>query len=270
MLLPLYYRFYNDFLRNSRISDFRAFLQSVIDHGYTIVSASTAASMRLASNRISDKMLVLRTDVDTDPRTARSLWQITRQFNVNCSFYFRLSTIDFSLMKEMAASGDEVGYHYEELSTLGKWIGVRNGSELRQLVPKAQMAFAKNISKLRDTSGLSLTTAAAHGDWLNRRLGVSNAEILKDRGFRDKLTITFEAYDPLPFGTFLRCIDQGAPMFWLPSDPLTACRAGASPIYVTVHPRQWHTRVLVNLLENLSRANEEIQYRLRALRTISS
>lgn len=173
-------------------------------------------------------------------------------------------------MKEMVASGDEVGYHYEELSTLGKCIGVRNGSELRQLVPKAQIAFANNISKLRSTSGLSLTTAAAHGDWLNRRLGVSNAEILKDRSFRDKLTITFEAYDPLPFGTFLRYIDQGAPTFWLPSDPLTACRAGASPIYVTVHPRQWHTRVLVNLLENLSRANEEIQYRLRALRTISS
>ncbi|MCX8053343.1 MAG: hypothetical protein N3B12_06010 [Armatimonadetes bacterium] len=166
-------------------------------------------------------------------------------------------------MREINATNYEVGYHYEELSSLGKQLGVRTAGSLRTLIPQARTLFADNLTRLRDRSKLSLTSAAAHGDWLNRLLGVSNTEVLADESFRSSLNITSEAYDPVSPIAVSKHIDRSLPMAWQPLDPMAALRENSPVVYLTLHPRQWGTNIGVNLKENFLRTIEGTTYRLR-------
>jgi hypothetical protein len=260
------YRFYNDFLLPSRIDVFYDWLVLFKSSGYTVLGARAAADhMAGNSSGLENRILILRTDVDTDTRTARTLWRITKRIGISSSFYFRLSTIDRYLMREMYAAGDEVGYHYEELSTLGKHQGCRTASGLLCLLPTARTHFASNIQRIRQLTALPIDTAAAHGDWLNRRLGISNAEILQDITFRKTVGVVFEAYDNVVKQLSTSIIDRGAPYYWDPEDPRNACGRRDHVVYVTVHPRQWRARITVKLYENMLRVFEEIKYHTKAL-----
>jgi hypothetical protein len=253
-----------DFLMGSRLAEYRLFLESALAAGYRVRSVGGAwDEIRDGSFGTSGRLIVLRLDIDTDPRTAAEMWEIARGLGAEASYFFRLSTLDIALMTEIAAGGSEASYHYEELATVAKRRHLRSASDALAALPEARDLFAANLVRLRATTGLPMRVVAAHGDFVNRRLGIPNWRVVEDPAFRGELGIDLETYD----NVFLRHlpsrhIDAPPPVGWEPSDPAAAIAAGLPVVSVLVHPRQWRADPVVNARDDIGRVIEGIRHRL--------
>ena len=204
----------------------------------------------------------VRLDIDTDLRTTRALWQVMCEMKVRGSFYFRLSTLDVGLMQEIHAAGSEASYHYEEVATYAKRHRLKSRAEVEARMPAIRALFAENYRRVKALTGLPLHTVASHGDWINRRLGITNLELLQDPSLREALGIELEAYDQALHRHYARRYSDGAyPSLWLDGDPLEALENRLSVVEILMHLRHWAANVPVNLRDNIQRIGEELLYR---------
>lgn len=256
-----WHRFYSDFLLPSRVDELRSLLEQALSQGYQVHSIASIWGKIKAGQLQDGPYLVLRLDIDTDLRSTRALWQVIREMGVRGSFYFRLSTLDVNLMREIHASGSEASYHYEEIATYAKRYRLKNRAEVEACMPAIRALFAENYRRIKALTGLPLHTVASHGDWLNRRLGVINHELLQDRGLREELGIELEAYDLALHQHYTQRYSDGAyPNLWLDGNPHEAIQKGLPFIEVLLHPRHWGANIPVNLQDNLRRLGEELAY----------
>jgi hypothetical protein len=207
------------------------------------------------------KFLILRHDIDTDPATARAMWEIERPLGIAGSYYFRLGTFDLTLVKDIEEGGGEVGYHYEELATFAKRYRLKTKEEIHKEMPAIRDEFARNLIGLRRLCGLSIRTVASHGDFANRRLNITNCEILADQKLRHRLGIEVEAYD----NNIMRFVksrhsDAPYPRFWNPSSPVLPIISGVDVIHILVHPRQWKSNIRISVIEDSKRFFEGLRY----------
>jgi hypothetical protein len=254
-------RLYADFVMPCRLSHYRNLLLLARDCGYETVSVARLWALLqgpgVPPNR---QFLVVRHDIDTGIRTARKMWEIDKALGICSSYYFRLSTIDVELMREIDRSGGEASYHYEEIATEAKRQGLRRAEEIRGVMPAIQDVFRQNLECLRRETGAPMTIVASHGDWLNRRLGIANWALLEDREFRRRVGVELEVYDDV-FRRHLksRHSDSSYPRFW-ERDPYEALEAGTPLVYLLVHPRHWRVDRRDNLREDLYRLAEGLRF----------
>lgn len=257
-----WYRFYSDFLLPNRTAELRGLLERALAQGYEVHSIASIWEKIKAGGLGQGLYLVLRLDIDTDLRTTRALWQVMREMKVRGSFYFRLSTLDVGLMQEIHAAGSEASYHYEEIATYAKLHRLKSRAEVEARMPAIRALFAENYRRVKALTGLPLHTVASHGDWLNRRLGITNLELLQDPSLREALGIELEAYDQALHRHYARRYSDGAyPSLWLDGDPLEALENRLSVVEILMHPRHWAANVPVNLRDNIQRMGEELLYR---------
>src|SRR5215470_5987150 len=181
-LTGVWYRIYADFFMPSRLETYREFLCNAIYYGYEICSVDFLWQKIKNNGEIESqkKYLVLRHDIDTDPTTAKAMWCIEKALGVRSSYYFRLSTIDISLMQEIEFSGGEASYHFEEIAMLAKQKRLKRRENVLPYMPYIRSMFKDNLDLLRKQSGLPMKIVAAHGDFANRKLGMFNWELLQD------------------------------------------------------------------------------------------
>lgn len=259
------HRLYADFLLPDRLEDYRGLLARARRRGYALLSLSAYRAATGSGYRPA-RVLVLRRDVDTDPGTAAAMFAVEQELGARASYFFRLGTVAPELMRRVAAAGGDVGYHFEELSTVAKERRVRDAAAVERHLPEIRARFAANLLGLRARTGLPLTLVAAHGDMANRRLGVSN-RVLLDADLRARLGIEGEAYDPeFRAGVTARFSDAPYPAFWRPDDPARAVDRGEPVISTLTHPRHWRRNVAANLRDDLGRMGDELRYRLPARR----
>ena len=258
-------RFYEDFFMSSRLDHLRNVLQSAIDSGYRSCSMRDFwDASEGGRNAPSGKFLILRHDIDTDPATARSIWTLERDLGMRGSFYFRLQTLDIALMREIEAAGGEASYHYEELATVAKCEKLKTKEEVLKRMPAIGRLFEQNFSYVKKLTGLPMRSVAAHGDFVNRKLGIASTEILKCNGLRRKFGIDFEAYDQNLMGfvqsRFRDC--EAGPVRPSPWDrnPQDAIDNGIDIVYLLIHPRKWACNLRCNLNDILQRALQGIRY----------
>jgi hypothetical protein len=255
-------RVYADFLMPSRLASYAALLQHALERGYAVLPVGEWGGGHGAAGGPASRVIVLRHDIDTDPRTAARMFAIDMQLDIRSSYFFRLGTLDMRLMGKITAAGGEASYHYEELATIIKRRRLRTRAQALSCLPEARAAFARNIDRLRGTTGLPMRVVASHGDVANRRLGVNNWEILADPAFRAQVGVTVEAYDAdllarLP----VRFTDTLHPQYWDPASPVAAIDSAQPAIQVLVHPRHWRTDPGGNLLDDLRRLADEVRLR---------
>jgi hypothetical protein len=268
MLITIRDRLYADFVMPSRLSVYRSLVETALAGGYEILSIE-ALWQRVRGDGLDParRYLALRHDVDTDAGTAAAMWRIDRELGVRSSYYFRLSTIAPALMHDVGSAGGEASYHYEELATIAKRRGIGSAAELEAHLPEARAEFASNLEALRSRTGLPMRVVSAHGDFVNRRLGVANWALLADPGFRSEVDIDAEAYDPEVIGSFTsQFTDVPHPRYWSPADPLERIRDRDRAVFVLVHPRHWQVDRLGNLRDDIGRALEGAQYGLATRR----
>lgn len=265
-------RVYGDFLMPSRLGEYRALLEAALTVGYAIVSVEGFwGVIRAGAIDPTQRYLVLRHDIDTGPQTAGAMWRIERSLGIESSYYFRLSTLDRALMADIAAAGGEASYHFEELATVAKQRHLRTRAGILAHMPEAQNLFRRNLARLRALTGLPMRVVAAHGDFVNRKLGLRSESILVDPAFRAEVGIDLETYDE----SFMdhvtsRHADEIHPRYWKTQDPLRAIERGEAVIYLLIHPRGWQTERGFSARENVTRVWESALYALPAAPTRKS
>jgi hypothetical protein len=261
-LCHVWNRIYADFFLPSRLEVFRNFLLYAIQHEYEICSVEIFWE-KIIKKEIEQqkKYLVLRHDIDTDPATAKAMWQIENALGIKSSYYFRLSTIDVPLMCEIQSSGGEASYHFEEIATIAKEMHLKNKKQVINNMVYICRKFKNNLQFLRKITGLNMRVVASHGDFINRKLEIQNFEILKDETFRKEVNIELEVYDEkFICHSTSRHTDSPYPKFWQAKCPIEAIREGSRAMYVLVHPRQWYANIKVNSIDNVKRVIEGIRY----------
>ncbi len=248
----------------SKLDAYKTFLGEFMSHGYQICPVAFLwEQIKNGSLKSPNKYLVLRHDVDTDSSTARAMWEIEQSLGVKSSYYFRLSTLDIPLMKQIGLAGGEASYHFEEVATFSKQKHLKTREQVLRRMPYVRQLFRLNLNRLRKETGLPMTIVAAHGDFVNRKLQLYNWEILRPHSFRSEVGVELEVYDE----AFLRQVTSRhsevlPPGIWEPDHPLAAARSGAPVIQILVHPRQWHVNRRENLVDDVRRAWEGICYAL--------
>jgi hypothetical protein len=259
-------RLHGDYLQRERLDDFHALLRGALEQGYRTMTLSAFADVATDGPlRADERILLLRHDVDTDVGRARRMWDIERPLGIVGSYFFRRSTWDVGFMHELVSAGYDVGYHYEELATVVKERGAASASEARALLGAARALLRTTVPELRAGTGLTLDVFAAHGDFANRAVGVSNVEVLSDPALRSELGVRLEAYD-VEAQVSARSSDGMPPRGWRPEDPMQAMRRGERVVAVLLHPRSWGRAPAVNARADLVRLREGCAYRLRRAR----
>lgn len=253
-------RLYSDYVMPSRMAEFERFIKTAQDLGYAQVSVRQFVDSLRQPHCPNRKVLIHRHDIDSDLRTTRKLFQLEKKYNIKSSYYFRLSTLDFELMREIEDYGSEASYHYEELATYAKRHKIKDAAAVRERIPEIRDEFVANFRRIETRFGKKMTTVAAHGDFANRKLKLRNTEILTDPKLRAACGIVCETYDAaLLENTDLYIGDRPYPEYYYPISPAAAI-GKYNKIYLLTHPRQCETNWKENTKENLWRFYEHLTW----------
>ena len=248
----------------SRLAEYSALLGRLKQLGYRF--CTMAEFLTAGDNHSPSPVCLLRNDVDSDPRGAARMFDCDRAAGVRGTYYFRMSTLDPAFAARIAASGGEVGYHFEEIATIAKRLSLRSKDEVAAHMERVRDAFRENVATFRHRSGLPLRTVASHGDFANRRLGVPNQQLLTETLLHE-LGIVADAYDQrIHAGLAARFTDCPPPQWWKPDDPMRALEPRPATVSILVHPRQWICNPAANLRLTAQRVAEEAAWRMRSVR----
>jgi hypothetical protein len=256
-MIKLVSRLYSDYFMPSRVPIHERLIRAAHDLGFAQASVRDYFNS-ICDGNVSDgtKVLVHRHDIDTDLRTARKLFEVEQKAQIKSSFYFRLSTLDFGLMREIEEYGSEASYHYEEVATFAKQNRIRDAAAIRARMSEIRQIFIANFCSIEQRLGLKMTTVASHGDFANRRLKLNNTELLNDPHLRERCGIKCETYDQALLQHFdFYVADKPHPQYYHPSCPLEALSKYRRICFLT-HPRQFETNWVENTKDNLFRFYE--------------
>ncbi|MES2016970.1 MAG: hypothetical protein V4484_10785 [Pseudomonadota bacterium] len=248
-------RLYSDYLMPSRLSEYDALLGAASDDGYCQTSVRD-----FLHQAVRTPTLVHRHDIDSDTRTAAKMFAIEARHGITASYYFRLSTLDFGLMREIEAYGSEASYHFEEVADFAKRHHIKDAQVIRSRFPAIRAQFRENLERIERAVGRKLVTVASHGDFANRRLKVINNEILHDAAFRARCGIECETYDDTLLRRFdLYISDRPHPVYFHPMAP-GAALGNYRSICLLTHPVQWETNWRESTRGNVRRLVEDLAW----------
>jgi hypothetical protein len=251
-------RLYSDYLMPSRLDRYADLLQAAADAGYRQQSVRDFLRAPPAPDR--PPTLVHRHDIDSDVRTAAKMFALEARQGISASYYFRLSTLDFGLMREIEAYGSEASYHFEEVADFAKRHHIKDADVLRSRFPAIRVQFRQNLERIERALGRKLVTVASHGDFANRRLNVINHEILADQAFRERCGIDCETYDQALLNQFdIYISDRPYPLYFHPMAP-GAALGHYRCICLLTHPVQWETNWRESTRCNVRRLVEDLAW----------
>ncbi|MCD4677615.1 MAG: hypothetical protein K8S18_16710 [Desulfobacula sp.] len=202
---------------------------------------------------LNSPFVILRHDVEARYENALYLAKIQHEIGIRGSYYFRLlpKSYNGNIIKEIAALGHEIGYHYDDLSYC------------KGNYEKAFQRFQKNLAILRNIA--PVTTIAMEGAPLSK---YDNRDLWKKYDYK-KLGIIGEPYFDIDFNKMLYLTDTGRRwdgwrvsirdkmtqqgewigqglVFHTTNDIIKAAEQGKLPgrIMMTFHPQRWNDRFI--------------------------
>ena len=258
MLIGIKNRIYSDYLMKSRLAEYEKFLR-YSKKEFTFLPIIDFFNL-IKENKLnnSKKYFINRHDIDTDIKTAKNFFELEKKYNIRSTYYFRLSTLDISFIKEINKYGSEVGYHFEEIASYCKKNHIKDKAKVYEHLQSIKNEFINNFRKIEQQIGFKIRSVASHGDFVNRKLGIINNEILLEQKTRVQLGIDVEAYDDILINNFdVYISDRPYPQFYTPLSPFEAIKK-YNIICMTSHPRQWAVNWYLNTKDNLIRFKEEL------------
>ena len=106
-----------------------------------------------------EKVVVLRHDVDLNPKNSLDMAKVESELGVNGTYYFRIvpESFDEDIILQIVEKGHEVGYHYEDIDLVEKL----NDFEDEILIDRAYESFCKNLERFRKL--VPINTICMHG-----------------------------------------------------------------------------------------------------------
>lgn len=147
----------------------------------------------LTALRLSGISFQLRHDVDLLPANSLRIAQIEKEQELKATYYFRMvsESYDEAIIKQIAALGHTIGYHYESLTTC-------NGD-----IEAAYRDFCDNLAKLRQL--VPISTICMHG---SPRSPYDSRDIWNHYDYH-QLGIEYEPYFDTDFSRTLYITDTG-------------------------------------------------------------
>lgn len=247
----------------SSFDAYQEFIKSALSYGYTFLT--TRQVIATENSLLPSKFIWMRHDIDSDLKTTKKILAIEKQLNISSSFYFRLKTLDYPLMRAIEDWGSEASYHYEELSDYAKKYGINSKGDLLKNATQARQLFEKNYLSIKRSTGAEMATVAAHGDFVNRILKTSNCLILQDATLKRELGILGDVYDDMIMANLdIYLSDKFPPEKFSPISPQEAIERGYNRIGILTHPRKMYCRVSDNLKEDFSRIYDTIRWKINS------
>jgi hypothetical protein len=196
------------------INIYQQLLEALINQGYAF---QTFAEFL---DKPEDKVIMLRHDVDAKKHHSLLFAKIQHKAGVKGTYYFRMvpQSFDEKVIREIAAMGHEIGYHYEEMdlaaSKLAGLVRLRSskregdgvrGSKLKEedLIEEAITIFESNLEQFRKI--YPVKTICMHG---SPRSPHDNKAIWKKYNYRD-WGIIGEPYFDIDFSDVFYLTDTG-------------------------------------------------------------
>ena len=262
--MSFYKRFiYDNYLRPSRLNLYSRLMDNLKDNQYQCYTINNFNTLINNSVTFHNRVLILRHDVDTDPKTAWKIAKIEHEHGFHSTYYFRLCTANEKYINLISEMGHEVSYHYEEIGTFAKKHRLKTKEQVYNNLGEIQNIFIQNLKEFREKYHLQCKTIASHGEWINANyLQIKNSELIDDR-IRREQGIELEAYDGIFMKYFLnaRISDLGNPL-WTPYPVENAIINEEPFLYILIHPRQWYSRWSCNFMSDMKRLFETIKYKL--------
>lgn len=177
--------------------------------------------------------LVLRHDVEWDPRRALAIAEIEKAHGVRSTFYFRVDTkaFDLAIMRYLQDEGFEVGYHFNTLDRCGGNFD------------RAIALFENDLQQLRG-AGIEVKTVCSHGDPRVKKVGykVNNEIFLRDPNLRARNRLRGEAYLDIDFSCLQYLSDVGVRWAKAGSTKEVISRIARKEwpiVYILTHPDYW-------------------------------
>ncbi len=174
-------------MRDFTVKVYHQLLHSLLNQGYTFQPYAEFVKTP------AQKIILLRHDVDDKKHNALAFAKIQAQHNIKGTYYFRTVPQSYheQVIKEIAALGHEIGYHYETMDTS------------RGNIDKAYDEFCRNLETFRKI--VPVTTICMHGSPLSK---FDNRDIWKKYDYR-KLALIAEPYFDLNFNEVFYLTDTG-------------------------------------------------------------
>ncbi len=117
------------------IDTYKRLISSFKDNDYAFMTFSEY----LTSQVHSSKVLIMRHDVDEQAQNALKMAKVENELGIKTTYFFRIvkQSNKPDIIRKIAAMGHEIGYHYEDLSTV-------NGD-----YKKAIISFEKHLNYFR-------------------------------------------------------------------------------------------------------------------------
>jgi len=203
-------------------------LESFMKAGYRVVTVR-----KYLQGARKPLTLILRHDVEWNPRRALAIAEIEKAHGVRSTFYFRVDTkvFDLATMRYLQDEGFEIGYHFNTLD------------RCRGDFDKAIALFEAELQQLRE-AGIDVKTVCSHGDPRVKKVGykVNNEIFLRDPGLRSRNDLLGEAYLDIDFSSLQYLSDAGVRWKKVGSTKELISRIVQrewAVVYMLTHPDYW-------------------------------
>ncbi len=138
-------------MRDFTLNIYKELLSTLLNSGFEFYVLED-----LCGGEVEEPFVVLRHDVDRNPQNSLRMAEVENSMGIRATYYFRTvsKVFDPKVIKKISLLGHEVGYHYEDLSTL-------HGD-----VEEAIKSFKRNVEKLREL--VPVNTVSMHGKPLSK------------------------------------------------------------------------------------------------------
>lgn len=222
---------------NDRLRDYKWYLSYAKRKGYEIISLEKFYFLK---DRNKGKHFVLRHDVDSLELSTRKMFETEMDIGVRSTYYFRKSTIDRRLIKDMLSAGFDVGFHFETIANYIRENDISDKDDIDwSILPDLLKA---EIQDFNNEIGYKVKSICSHGAEENIKFNISN-NVITENIDTIILGVNFEAYSELLYkdinchimdGTITNCFG-----FSYYENPISAADAGYNNILFLSHPEHW-------------------------------
>lgn len=167
-------------------ASYKCLLEMIRRQGFEIFGIEELLIRRRENRPLPHKFVVIRHDVDYYPGRAVTMAAIEAAFGIQTTYYVRRHFFESALepIRQIAAQGHQIGYHYEEIDTHQK--------APNQQVARDALGFFVGALLDLNNLGFPIKTICPHGNPLSDVDNRQVVHLLKDERNLDHLAFTFD------------------------------------------------------------------------------
>ena len=232
------------YFKNGRIKEYDKIIKKAKESDYEIISLRDYIEENYNKNK---KLLILRHDIDHFSRGTKMMFEVEKKYKVTSSFYFRNSTFEPRLMREIEEYGSEASLHFEPIADFIKsnpFIKTREELFQTDFKERCLKILKSNLDRFRLLLDIPCITIASHGEYENSLVKTPNNYLTEDIETYKYLQIKLEAYNK-NFIEKVSCYISDVPIeinggYRYGVTPIEAIDREESFILFLTHPNHWH------------------------------